>query len=206
MNVHSIGLAVTLIGGCASEPPSAGELEARLAVPVELAIDADASLGVTVVNTKNEVVSSVVPRIERGQLTVDATAGRLRVLAFTLELADLEVAADLTGLATPLRFVDVTVSIPDAPAAITEWTAAGAVATFDQRLQLDWSLAGPRGPSPLAAQLVRTELTLALETADDGTLRASLHAEKRGAVWHFGELSLRDLDITVAGSTTTDQP
>ncbi|MBA3393387.1 MAG: hypothetical protein H0T89_12120 [Deltaproteobacteria bacterium] len=201
-----LATALGLASGCAADPKSPGDLETRLAVPVELAIGADASLGVTVVDTKDEVVSSVVPRIERGQLTIDATTGRLRVLAFTLELADLEVAADLTGLATPLRFVDVTVSMPDAPAAITEWSEAGAVAVFEQRLQLDWSLAGPRGPSPLAAQLVRVALTLAIETADDGALHASLHAAKPGAVWHFGELSLRDLDITVAGSSTTDQP
>jgi len=111
------------------------------------------------------------------------------VVAFDVDLSDIEVPGEVVGLPAPLRFTDIHLSMPDAPALAT-----------DQRLQLDWSLAGPNGPAPLAAQTVRAQVALSVDLDDTGALRADLHIQRIGAVWHFGELSLHDLDLTVAGA------
>jgi hypothetical protein len=195
MNVHSSVLAMVFSVGCATDATVPSVIETRLDDGIELTI-APAALGVTIINSKDDVVG-IAPAIEGGFATIVAVDGDLQLASLELAIADIEVPAELTTLGTPMTFVDARITSRGASPMHTTWSEHGVRATLPHELVLDWSLQGARGPAPLASQIVRVELAIDLAIAADGPISAQLSADKQGLVWHFGELTLRDLAIDV---------
>jgi hypothetical protein len=199
MNVQSAAIALAL-SACTSTESSKGPLAAALHdAPATLAIQ-PGTLALTVTNLKGVVLPDVAPTVRGGTIVIDSIDDRVRVLDLDIELSDVELSADAVGLADGLSFVDMHVGITEPFDAHTTWSADQATASSAMtRLELRWALGTDRGPSPLANQLVTTEVKMTL-AGDDDAVDASIRITSFGSFWHFGQLTLSDLRIDLGAS------
>lgn len=205
MNVQSILLAATLgtLAACAvdgAEGPAPGDLETRLAAGAVLPVLRGGAVALTA--DQAGVARPVTPGVRGGQVVVRALGDdRLAVQALAIELDDVDLEHALGDTIRILHLTDLHLRLGTQRAGAATWRAdgAGVDASTTVELVLDWALRADDGDVlPFASQRIG-EVALELQVSADGpAVLAAVDARVAGPIWNFGDVIVRDLDLTLA--------
>ncbi|MBK9034859.1 MAG: hypothetical protein IPL61_26950 [Myxococcales bacterium] len=191
------------LGACTvdgADGPAAGALEGRLAAGAALPILRGGAVALTA--DQAGVARPVTPGVRGGQVVVRAVGDdRLAVQALTIDLDDVDLEHALGDTTRVLHLTDLHLRLGTQRDGVAAWRAdgAGVDTSTTVELVLDWALRADDGDVlPFASQRIG-DVGLELQvTADGPAVVATVDARVAGPIWNFGDVIVRDLDLTLA--------